>query len=65
VQILTEAVESLTASYGKDDRGNLGWLVPRGLLLCGPPGVGKTHSVRQAAKALAPQIEVGGASMLL
>ena len=36
----------------------MGWLVPRGVLLSGPPGVGKTYSVRQTAKALAQEVEV-------
>lgn len=49
---------SSSSSNSDSKLGRLGWLVPRGVLLCGPPGVGKTYSVRQTAQALAPIAEV-------
>ena len=58
LRVLSEVIESLMDICNDSGRGSLGWLVPRGVLLCGPPGVGKTHSVRQTAALLAPRIEV-------
>jgi Holliday junction resolvasome RuvABC ATP-dependent DNA helicase subunit len=41
-------------------RGAPASVVPRGVLLAGPPGVGKTFAVRRVAEALRGRVKVGG-----